>query len=319
MAKKILIGAIILILIMLPTVVAGAIIQNPIGFIGEVIFGTGDTSNLTDEIREMYDSFIETDLGKQSLLYIEDLQNDKTIRYRKSYYLLPCLICIPKENTDHENQTLESTGLKEMLDITFQLRQANTLDEDYILNLKLNDVFMSLSDISNTTLLMYMNKLGGSEIVNIEGLPGSTDDLRTIAQGDIYIGSSNPFVVSGYRGQCTWWCWSRAKELTGHTMPTGNARDWYSMTNLPTGTEPRTHSVLALWDAYGEGKQHVIFIENYQDGVITFSEGNIGGDGSVEYTEAHYLELLNFGQMDYNAFRTLRMETYDMYRFIYTD
>ena len=50
-------------------------------------------------------------------------------------------------------------------------------------------------------------------------------------------------------------------------MPTSNARDWLDMTDLPTGSEPKTHSV-AVFSGDGD-QQHVLFVENYEDGMIT--------------------------------------------------
>ena len=102
-------------------------------------------------------------------------------------------------------------------------------------------------------------------------------------------------------------------------MPTSNARDWAKDTTLKTGKEPKSKSVLSIWDNGSNGRQHVIFIEDYSNGYITFSEGNIGGDGTVEYTREHYLELLRYGRMSESEFMRTRVYPYDHFKFIYTD
>ena len=89
---------------------------------------------------------------------------------------------------------------------------------------------------------MYITSLGGGSDGGT-GVPTCTEDLIDIAQGDLYLNASNPFIGGGYRGQCTWWCWTRCMQLTGVNMPTCNARDWVARTTLPTGTEPRARSV----------------------------------------------------------------------------
>lgn len=298
---------------------AGTVITHPISFLGEMIFSGGDTQLISKEIKETYQQFLSSDLGIECLNYIGQLSMDHTsIYYHSEYYLVPSMIALDTGKQEDKQMSLESSGIKPLIKKAYQLRQSNENDYDYIQALKNETLFKKITQLSDTTLLLYMTELSGRSLISSDELPTCTADLQLIASSEIYIGNSNPFVASGYRGQCTWWAWSRCKETTGIIMPTGNARDWHATTSLNMGKEPRSKCVLDMWDN-GLGKQHVIFIENFENGIITFSEGNIGNNGSDEYTNIHYLELLRYGRVDYETFFNTRIAAYDNYIYIYTN
>ena len=65
MLKKIIIVAVVFTLVfMIPVTVAGAIVNDPIGFIGEIIFGEGDTDKVSNEVKNLYEEFIKSEIGR---------------------------------------------------------------------------------------------------------------------------------------------------------------------------------------------------------------------------------------------------------------
>lgn len=310
--KLVAVAVIVFLFIMIPVTMIGAVVSNPAGFIGEMIFDIGDSDKVSKDVEEMYSDFTSTKLFEECTAYIDELRKDK-VKFAYKYYIIPCLLVIEVKT---EEPTLQNTGMDKLLKTAFEVGEKVTLDNEYVSMLKKANGFEKLNKLSDTTILMYLNRLGAG---GNKDLPTCMEDLVQLAQGDIYIGASNPFVASGYRGQCTWWSWSRTKEVTGVIMPTSNARDWSKDTNLRKGKNPESKSVLAIWDNGYSDRQHVLFVEDYSDGYITFSEGNMGGDGTVEYTSEHYLELLRFGKMKYSEFFRTRILTYDNYMYIYTD
>lgn len=298
-----------LLLMLISATAVSTVVAHPIQFIGELIFTTGDTSKPSDEIMKLYESFLGSEEGIACIMYIGEISvSDGQTSYSKEYYLLPCLMTVRSEDE------ADLSHLKVLLLKAHEIRLQEPNDIDYIQALKQTDAFQNIKQLSDSTILSYIEQLAFNP--GTDHLPTCTEDLRKIAQNDIYIGLSNPFIPT-YRGQCTWWAYSRCLEVTGIRMPTNNARSWYKNTDLEMGNQPRSQSVLALWDD-GDGKQHVIFVEDYRDGIITISEGNTGGDGTLEYTREHYLDLLRYTKTSYEMFKTLRIDNYDHYVFIYT-
>ena len=85
--------------------------------------------------------------------------------------------------------------------------------------------------------------------------------------------SKNPFYPA-YHGQCTWYCWGRAYEKLGISLPyRGNAGTWLGAASNK-GTTPRENSI-AVWTggAYG----HVAFVENVSGNNVYISESNFAG------------------------------------------
>jgi len=87
--------------------------------------------------------------------------------------------------------------------------------------------------------------------------------------------NENPFYRSGYWGQCTWFAWGRAAEVTGNRgLPTKNAKEWWDIAqkNFKTGQVPKRNSII-VWGAGKYG--HVAYVEDVLDnGNIVLNEAN---------------------------------------------
>lgn len=209
MLKKIIIVVIIFMLVfMIPTAVAGAIISEPIGFIGEIIFGEGDTDKVNDEIKDLYDEFIKNEIGIKCKEYISNAIKDKEIKYKDSYFLIPLLLSI-SDNVSDKNNTFESLNLSQLLDKLISIRYIEDNDEKYITAIKKEDEFIKLNNLSNTTINMYITYFKDGDLDNIE-IKGDNEIGKNIAmsalskQGCKYVwGASGPdtFDCSGL----VWW------------------------------------------------------------------------------------------------------------------
>lgn len=123
--------------------------------------------------------------------------------------------------------------------------------------------------------------------------------------------SKNILTTSGFKGQCTWYSFGRALEISGKTMPTGNAQTWLTSAismGYKTGTQPAVNSVVVLM---GHKFGHVAYVEAYDGKSITISEGNVGNPCSnddscsaVEYANEHANEMV----------RTKTYQSFDAYR-----
>lgn len=111
---------------------------------------------------------------------------------------------------------------------------------------------------------------------------------------------SNPFAVSGYYGQCTWYAWGRACEVTGKQLPCrGNAGTWYNVARnagWSVGGEPRADSI-AVWSG---NPGHVAYVESVSGNSVTISESNYWTD----YLKTQCWSL-DVGKRYYNGTRTL--------------
>ena len=126
-----------------------------------------------------------------------------------------------------------------------------------------------------------------------------------------YYNSLNILTNAGFKGQCTWYSFGRALELSGKKMPTGNAQTWLASAigmGYKTGTQPSVNSVAVLM---GRKFGHVAYVEAYDGKSITISEGNVGNPCSnddscsaVEYAVAHANEMV----------RTKTYDSFDAYR-----
>lgn len=312
--KKIAIAGIAaLILFMLPIVTVGAVISNPLGFLGELLFGSGNSSSNSNEVLTLYQMILDSDIGKEMTTYLHELEKDGNVK--DTEILLPLIISFQNDELENMSEyTMKDLNAEEKIDILYEIRSESEDLNEYISSIKKHDKFKILNNFSDTTLLNYFEML---ENINLNDPDISDIDVDS----DLYQ-IDNPFIPT-YRGQCTWFAYCRALEVTGAIMPTSNARDWLDMTDLPTGSEPKTHSV-AVFSGNGD-KQHVLFIENYEDGMITFSEGNYNNpcyDGScnvVDYAYEHYKELINIQTMPYSAFLVQRESNMELLGFIYTD
>ena len=143
-----------------------------------------------------------------------------------------------------------------------------------------------------------------------------------------HFNSKNTLTTSGFKGQCTWFSFGRALQVSGKKMPTGNAQTWINSAiamGYETGSQPSYNSVVVLSsDRFG----HVAFVEAYDGETITISEGNIGNacrdDDScsqVEYANEHANELVR--TKTYSSFdeyrRINKNNGYTIIGFIYLD
>ncbi len=100
-------------------------------------------------------------------------------------------------------------------------------------------------------------------------------------QGASYKAPVNPFDDRAhgrpYAGQCTWFAWGRAHEVTGKRLDIvrGDANTWYRNTQYPKGQQPRGNAV-AVWagDA-SNGHGHVAFVEQVNGNNVVITEANI--------------------------------------------
>lgn len=141
--------------------------------------------------------------------------------------------------------------------------------------------------------------------------------------------SKNFLTQAGYKGQCTWYAFGRALEVSGKIMPSGNAQTWLSSAiamGLETGSTPSKNSVVVL---AGNTFGHVAFVESYDGTSITISEGNVGnpcskksaGCSQVEYANNHANEMVR--TKTYSSFKAYQdaSRSYGQYivGFIYLD
>ena len=89
-----------------------------------------------------------------------------------------------------------------------------------------------------------------------------------------YMASGNSSYPN-YVGECVWYCKGRAHEVTGEVCNiTGNAKDWAeNAENLgyTVSTTPRANSIACFGGgSYG----HVVFVEDYVNGVIEYTDTN---------------------------------------------
>ena len=143
-----------------------------------------------------------------------------------------------------------------------------------------------------------------------------------------HFNEKNALTNAGFKGQCTWFSYGRALQVSGKKMPTGNAQTWITSAismGYETGTQPSYNSVVVLSSKrFG----HVAFVEAYDGKTITISEGNVGNacrsDDScsqVEYANKHANELVR--TKTYSSFdeyrRINKNNGYTIIGFIYLD
>ena len=242
------------------------------------------------------------------------------------------------EETDDEGNTVESTI--KVLVIT------NSMYEDYMDWCK--DNYSYISDFNKTKKvsegtdtyfsndqldmieMLYQSdffaEFLGTNFKTRTPTYGKTDvplDLNTE-----HFNSKNTLTTSGFKGQCTWFSFGRALQVSGKKMPTGNAQTWINSAiamGYETGSQPSYNSVVVLSsDRFG----HVAFVEAYDGETITISEGNIGNacrdDDScsqVEYANEHANELVRTKiYSSFDEYRRINKNNgYTIIGFIYLD
>ena len=242
------------------------------------------------------------------------------------------------EETDDEGNTVESTI--KVLVIT------NSMYEDYMDWCKDNysyisdfnktkkvsegtDTFFSNDQLDMIEMLYqsdFFAEFLGNDFKTRTPTYGKTDvplDLNTE-----HFNSKNTLTTSGFKGQCTWFSYGRALQVSGKKMPTGNAQTWINSAitmGYETGSQPSYNSVVVLSsDRFG----HVAFVEAYDGETITISEGNVGNAcrnddtcSQVEYANEHANELVR--TKTYSSFdeyrRINKNNGYTIIGFIYLD
>ncbi len=104
-------------------------------------------------------------------------------------------------------------------------------------------------------------------------------------------GGGTPFVSQwgDYRGQCTWYCWGRAREKTGIWLNTTSDAKWW-LEKLDTS------GAAALWDPWSPRKDsiavdtqgkygHVMYIEDVVGDTVYYTEANIPFNNKVDDTD----------------------------------
>ena len=93
-------------------------------------------------------------------------------------------------------------------------------------------------------------------------------------------GSENQLALWGSCGQCVWYAWGRAYEVTGVRFPLVSGRSsgkyWYENgknAGLPVGPLPAADSI-AVWGGAEYDYGHVAYVESVRGDVITISEAN---------------------------------------------
>ena len=101
-----------------------------------------------------------------------------------------------------------------------------------------------------------------------------------------YDSSVNPFAQSNYYGQCTWYVWGRAYELTGKKLPQrGSAYTWGNGQTI--SSVPRSNSIAVWTGGYG----HVAYVEAVNGNNVTISEANCAlYGGSITYNQLYSLQ-----------------------------
>lgn len=165
----------------LPITTAGTIVTHPLSFTAELIFGEGDTKIVDEEtIKELYSQFLSSDIGNETVQYINDkVNNDETETFFENvWYIFPIILSV--KNAD-ETSTFESLNIGSMIDKAYNLRKQYERDEDYISALKRDNIFSSLKQLSDTTLLTYIGYLKTSDITDVE-VTGDSELGKAIAK-----------------------------------------------------------------------------------------------------------------------------------------
>lgn len=120
-----------------------------------------------------------------------------------------------------------------------------------------------------------------------------------------YTSKVNPFVKSGFGGQCTSFAWGRTYEKLGIKLPAkkykgkgtdgltkgdsydsfrNNAYTWWyinkALSIYPYGSAPKANSI-AVWS--GEGTGHVAFVESVSGSYVYFNEANFSNYKNTDY------------------------------------
>ena len=136
--------------------------------------------------------------------------------------------------------------------------------------------------------LFSASKKNGEWIVTAHQAFTSEEWMKVTINDVVYeiMVTDNPYPT----GQCTWYCWKRAKEKLGIELPSdlGHAYNWYSAASgrYPVGAEPRADSIIVM---SGNGYGHVAYVEEVNGSTMQTTEGNLAGyaDGTLRTVTAY--------------------------------
>lgn len=130
--------------------------------------------------------------------------------------------------------------------------------------------------------------------------PVNPDNPAPNLYSNSYNKSKNPFAQSNLFGQCTWYAWGRANEITGKNLPCrGDAKTWYSVASsngYSVGSTPRKNSI-AVWSKGTYG--HVAYVEKVEGNSVTITESN------WDRTTYSYQYDIESGIYYYSGYKTL--------------
>lgn len=137
-------------------------------------------------------------------------------------------------------------------------------------------------------LIVFISSMAASDITVKAAEETQETDYKSISEPNWYGGAystNNPFAWSNqYYGQCTWYAWGRAYELTGVALNecTGNAAKWYNAAKnagRSVGSTPKANSIAVFGTSAGYG--HVGYVEAVNGDTVTLSESNNSAYGKV--------------------------------------
>ena len=155
--------------------------------------------------------------------------------------------------------------------------------------------------------LFSASKKNGEWIVTAHQAFTSEEWMKVTINDVVYeiMVTDNPYPT----GQCTWYCWKRAKEKLGIELPSdlGHAYNWYSAASgrYPVGAEPRADSIIVM---SGNGYGHVAYVEEVNGSTMQTTEGNLAGyaDGTLRTVTAYragettsYVDWIGFEVIGY--------------------
>lgn len=106
---------------------------------------------------------------------------------------------------------------------------------------------------------------------------------NTLATHEAYT-TKNPYTLSGYYGQCTWYVWGRMYERNGISLPTniGNAGQWFSnISKRYKSLELQENSILVVGGGNYSSLGHVLYVEEIKGDNVYLTEGNFNGSGTL--------------------------------------
>ena len=143
---------------------------------------------------------------------------------------------------------------------------------------------------------------------------GANDELASVG-GSYGVNQSH----TGYKSppnpyaypQCTWYCWGRAYEKLGISLPSwGNANMWDegadANPNFSVGTEARANSIMV---ENSSGVGHVMFVEKVENGYAYVTEGNY-------LSSSYHEDRINLSKMVRDSWTTHQLSPV---RYIYLD